>query len=340
MLPLDPFSEPSQDDWLRLVAFANGELSPAEVLIFKTELHARPDLRERLHAIQTINTVQRDIIFSTAVEHALARVRAAVGLDETGRPRPERHHGAERPSGLFGSNTFRISAAAAMLVGFVSMYAVWISRAPARKILELTTRTGERTHYELPDGSRLDLAPQSHVRYTQTGTLRELMVSGEIAIHVANAPARPFFVSAGAVAARVLGTAFDIRRYRDERTTRIVVQSGRISTQRVVLEAGNSAVLDEHGGLVSFQRIASEPAPSWQRGYPSWSNTPIRDIIADIERWYPIHIDLADSEMGTIQISGSLEGQSLSQAIEGIALSAGLYAVQEGSHITLHRRKR
>jgi transmembrane sensor len=335
MPPLDQFSKLSQDDWLRLVAFANGELSHAEVLVFTTELRVRPDLRDRLRAIQTINTVQRDIIFSTAVEHALARVRAAIGLDEGGQSRC-----TERPRGFFGIHTLRICVAAAMLVGVVSTYAVWTSGAPTRKTLEMTTRTGERAHYELPDGSLLDLAPQSHVRYTQTGKRRELMVSGEIAIRVVNAPARPFFVSSGAITARVLGTAFDIRRYRDERTTRIVVQSGRISTPRVVLEAGNSAVLDDHGGLVSFQRIADEPTPSWQRGYPAWSNTPVRDIIADIERWYPIHVDLADPELGTIRISGSFKGQSLPQAIEGITMSADLYAVQEGSHITLHRRKR
>jgi ferric-dicitrate binding protein FerR (iron transport regulator) len=65
----------------------------------------------------------------------------------------------------------------------------------------------------LPDGSIVEMSPESRIRYApkDEGPVRELFLEGEAYFDVAHNHTRPFFVYAGDVVTRVLGTSFIVR---------------------------------------------------------------------------------------------------------------------------------
>ena len=74
------------------------------------------------------------------------------------------------------------------------------------------TSSGERRRISLPDGSRVDLAPQSRLSMTFDGQVRRLTLhEGEAFFNVAT-DRRPFTVEAGRGITTALGTAFGLGR--------------------------------------------------------------------------------------------------------------------------------
>ncbi len=83
-----------------------------------------------------------------------------------------------------------------------------------RQILAETvvTRIGELRKFDLPDGSTVRLNTDSTIEIAfSVGERRVRLSRGEAHFTVAKNPARPFFVEAGGIAVRAVGTAFNVR---------------------------------------------------------------------------------------------------------------------------------
>src|SRR5690606_18071558 len=98
---------------------------------------------------------------------------------------------------------------------------------------EYRTAAGQRATVRLADGSTITLAPGTVVSVAAGA----VTVSGEAFFVVAPTPARPFSVRTSTAHVRVLGTAFAVRHYASETSSRVVVEDGRVAV-RTIQEAG------------------------------------------------------------------------------------------------------
>lgn len=150
-----------------------------------------------------------------ATWRALDRLRLPPG--QRGIPDPAALAGRAAPtSGRWWMPVLAAAAAAAMVL-------VWPHhreadhRAPpeqTRQILtdSVITRIGEFRKLELPDGSTVRLNTDSTIEIAfSAGERRVRLRRGEAHFTVAKNPARPFFVEAGGIAVRAVGTAFNVR---------------------------------------------------------------------------------------------------------------------------------
>lgn len=85
----------------------------------------------------------------------------------------------------------------------------------------------------LPDGSTILLNNSSSVDYSKefSGKTREVTLSGEAYFDIKHDPERPFIIHTGKLKTTVLGTAFNIRAYRNEKMVTVTVTRGKVKVE-------------------------------------------------------------------------------------------------------------
>lgn len=183
----------------------------------------------------------------------------------------------------------------------------------------------------LDDGSTLELNTASAARVRFTATERRVeLESGEAHFEVAHDSARPFVVSAGGVAVRAVGTAFNVRFASD--AVEVTVTEGKVSVRPALALGRSHGERDDRGTpasggstfLSTHERLAiplargaiASPAPerlaasdlravlAWQRRVTDFSDTPLAEAVARFNRHNVLQLVVADPALGARRIGG------------------------------------
>ena len=205
-------------------------------------------------------------------------------------------------------------AAALALGSFVG----WRALQPPREIHFTTTVAGyERAR--LDDGSTLELNAASAVRVQFSATERRVQLeSGEAHFAVAHDTARPFIVSAGGIAVRAVGTAFNVR-YATGGDIEVTVTEGKVrigqsgpessaAESAPLVSAGQRIVLPHHAPLPAVEQVdpaALRAALAWQSRLADFAEAPLADVIARFNARSRIQLLIADETLAARRIGGT-----------------------------------
>lgn len=193
------------------------------------------------------------------------------------------------------------------------------------------------TSQQLPDGSVCWLNKGSQLRYAANmgDQTRQVALEGEGYFEVAHDPARPFKVSlqnGGSV--EVLGTQFDVRQTNSE--TAVIVRSGKVrfipagQTDGPVLLANQKAVFDRSHSKIHISVLNSLNELSWQTGGLEFVNTPLNQVVKDLERFYGVRIELQNPNMSGCPHSAPLTNQPIEKVLASLALTHQLKVKKNG----------
>lgn len=243
-------------------------------------------------------------------------------------------------SGLAPSRRLRTTGITTVLLAAATALLLWWD--PAWQVEQHTTAIGEHRSVALSDGSTLTLDTASVVRVAWHLRSREaVLLQGRARFDVAHARLRPFEVSAGPVTVRVLGTEFDMQRRRDE--VQVQVLRGLVQVQ--VHDAG----LPPRQWLVHpgerLQIGAGKPAQpepveptgtedAWVQGRLVFDRTPLREALAEVQRYRSAPIRLHDDgRLGRQTLSGVFETAQTDRLIDLLPdiLGAKVQRMPDGS---------
>ena len=158
---------------------------------------------------------------------------------------------------------------------------------------------GKRSKILLPDGSRIWLNAGSTLIFPSTfgSQSREIKMEGEIFAEVAHDPKRPFIVTGGELSVKVYGTSFNLSTYEDTAPWVVLVE-GNIGLKlgkgkEMMLEPSEYAFYDKNGNL-NKSLVNVNNFVSWKNGYLTYQDTPIVDVLRQIERYYNLSFNLVD----------------------------------------------
>ena len=214
------------------------------------------------------------------------------------------------------SRTFAWAGLAAALA--FGSFLGWHALRPPATIHYTTTVAGyERAR--LDDGSTLELNAASAVRVQFTAAERHVKLeSGEAHFAVAHDTARPFIVSAGGIAVRAVGTAFNVR-YTDAGAIEVTVTEGKVrvgqsgpasssAESAPLVSAGQRIVLPQHAPPPSVEQVdpaALRAALAWQSRLADFAEAPLADVIARFNARSRIQLFLADAKLADRRIGGT-----------------------------------
>lgn len=167
---------------------------------------------------------------------------------------------------------------------------------------------GEVRDVTLADGSRITLDADSAVAVRYGAHAREVELRRGAAFFRVTPGQVPFVVAAHGGEARVLGTRFEVRLR--PAGARVTVEEGRVGVRartdgaQQVLGGGQQVVfVNGEAGLVESVDAATQL--SWREGRLSFYRTPLGEVLAELDRYYPGRILLLDRDLADTRISGS-----------------------------------
>lgn len=230
------------------------------------------------------------------------------------------------------------------------------------------TEPGQRLSLQLPDGSQVTLAAATRLTVPVTlgdgahdGTrdvTRDVTLDGQAYFEIAHRTGAPFRVHTADAVTTVLGTRFVIDAYRDDHESSVTVADGRvrvaavresvsprsisrgISTNNagdtlVTLSSGDRVQLDAARAMTVEHGVDLDRALSWTQGRLEFSNTPLREVIPQLNRWFDLDIHLAIPSLGGKQLTASFKSESASEMLQVIAASLDLRVHRTGRSVVL-----
>ena len=268
--------------------YLNGHCTPEEKAEMEQWLQADPQNQKHLAQIKTI-------------EEELHQLDLGVDADTEGEW--EKLKGEIRAEGkvrrLSSVRYWRAAAAVVALAAVGWLISIWVSGPESNAIAqEFATEKGETQTIELADGSTIQLNADSKLTLSTTfnNEERRLTLEGEAYFKVAKNSEKPFIVETGNVYTQVLGTAFNISAYPEERDVQVAVTEGVVqfrsnSTSGLRLEANTAAQYRKADRVFTPTDYDSEQSLDWLQGNLIFKDIPLTEVLADLERKYNVEID-------------------------------------------------
>ncbi len=209
-----------------------------------------------------------------------------------------------------------------------------------------TSNVGELKKITLQDGSILTMNTQTELRVHYTRERRDIgLVRGEVMFTVAHDASRPFEVRVGKWTALAVGTEFAVRRLNeataDITVTEGVVQmlqpSGNVAAAQPRLTANQKATLGSDGKIELSQVSATDMGAqlAWRTHLVVFSGVPLREALAEMNRYTHKHIAVTDPEISQRRIVGVFSTVDSQTFISAMEATLGVEAVESGNTVLL-----
>ncbi len=247
---------------------------------------------------------------------------------------------------------FRAAAAFLLLIGAGVIYFY----TTQNDVTDITSAHYETVLYSTESGEKFELHITDHI-YVQLNSETELRVvadddkiaprlvflSGEAYFNLSEAP-EGFEIMTDAGVVQVVGTAFNVRAREEE--VEVAVESGLVAIRGLPDEDIDTIVRVPagHKSLKKRNAPAVEPLPvdidrylSWRIGRFVFEQTPLSDVIRNLERAYNVRIDLHGTNLDGIRVTGEFGQEPLTQILNEICWSANLRYRQEENIYILYQ---
>lgn len=253
------------------------------------------------------------------------------------------HPSHARRSGLVAAAAIFLAVGALLVQQLGGFRSAASARSAAPAMRELATSRGERANGNLPDGSRVILAPESRLRIPATfaatptsGATRDLYLEGEAFFVVTHDSTRPFRVHTASGIAEDLGTEFVVTAYPETRATRVVVQSGRVALGKgLTLAAGDLGRVDAAGMSSVRHGVDVAAYVGWTKGTLAFDEAPLDEALGQLARWYDLEIRLADPALGARRFTATFHDEPVARVLRTLEVALDVRAVQRGRLVTI-----
>lgn len=209
----------------------------------------------------------------------------------------------------------------------------------------IQTPKGGKYQVRLPDGSKVWLNSASTLSYPTafTGKERVVKLKGEAYFEIAPNKSLPFRVESDDQIVEVLGTHFNVNSYDNEDFTKTTLIEGsvkvilntksNISGKTRLLKPGEQSSINSSKSDIKIENVDTEKAIAWKNGYFKFKNTPIQEIMREVERWYDVEL-IYEGNMPTDEFTGFVSNEvNISAVLKILEQSGGVKFTVKGKKL-------
>lgn len=217
----------------------------------------------------------------------------------------------------------------------------------------VSTNHGSKSKIQLPDGTQVWLNADSRITYNESfqGPFREVHLTGEAYFDVTKDKDHPFIIHTQAIDLKVLGTAFNVRSYANEKQTEASLIHGSLEItlhnnpgKKIILKPNEKLLVqnnqfvtsrdqpvadtnEDDGPMMVLSRVHFQKEDSmaseilWIKNKLAFDNENLENVALKIERWYDVSVNIADDKLKHAAYSGVFEDESLQQVMEALQLT-------------------
>ena len=204
---------------------------------------------------------------------------------------------------------------------------------------EFTTEIASTENITLPDNSLINLNAGSHLSFNEDAweDNRFIALDGEAFFKVAKG--EKFTVETALGSVSVKGTQFNVKQRNNLFVVTCYEGLVEVKTEKetVLLPAGKEFRLINEQSLVEN---ISATTPSWAQGKSSFTSTPLKEVLNELERQYDIQIQAKNLTFDAHRtFTGSFVHHNLDQALKAITIPFHLTYKIEGSSVSIVERE-
>ena len=200
---------------------------------------------------------------------------------------------------------------------------------------------------ELPDGTVVWGNSESALRFPEkfTSNRREVFLEGEAYFEVKKDANRPFYVHTEAGKVRVLGTAFNVCAYSNDRFWQTTLVEGSVminqEEKEVLLKPNEQYQIDVRTGKAGLREVLPELYTSWRDGKFYFKAYTFEELVEKLERWYDFKMFYMNEEIKTRRFSGVVNKyQPLEEMFKFLQMTSDVQFNVKGNVVTASLKNR
>jgi ferric-dicitrate binding protein FerR (iron transport regulator) len=299
--------------WHLLILKLSGEASIEELDELDRLLQQHPDLALHAASVESIwrskgtrAPADTDHLFN----RHLQRLSDGTADNTPFQPIPDIRRRSSGTKRIFFIAT---SMAAAVVIAIVMFNTLSMSgglpkpATPAVSGNFVSTKNGSKSKLQLPDGTQVWLNSGSNISYENDfgGSTRQVKLTGEAFFDVVKDPSRPFIIHTATLDIKVLGTAFNVRSYPEEKVTETALIRGAVE---ITLKASSDK-----------DSIATEML--WTKNKLVFDGETLSEVALKLERWYGVKVIVKGEELRNIEYTGVFSDDNLTEVLYALQLS-------------------
>lgn len=227
------------------------------------------------------------------------------------------------------------AAAAILLIPLLIAGGIWLTKtrdaetvvAESQVTSTIYAPMGSRISFSLPDGTQGWLNSGSSLEYNiPFNSNRDVTLTGEALLEVAQDNAHPFTVNAGNSKVTVLGTKFNMNAYPEDNYIEVVLEEGKVQfdvpgiNEPVTMKLHERLVYNKDG--IDIRTTDVEKYTAWIEGKLVFRGDPMPEVARRIERWYNVDVELVDKNLEKYVIRGTFEDDSLEEVMKYLSMTS------------------
>ena len=248
---------------------------------------------------------------------------------------------------------YRVGAVAAALLIPLAVAGLWRTSTATPATVQTALASyhvdkGVKGQVVLPDSTVIVLNSASTVNVLSdfAGAERRVYLDGEGWFEVKSDPEHPFWVETpSGISVKVTGTQFNLSNYKEEEF-RVLLTRGSIelesATPGLPSKVTPSELVSVAHGKVSAA-VADEKqkknATAWKEGVLVFDDTPLKDAILMLERWYGVHFNVMGVDLLKERLTGEFETETIRDVMDVLSLTHRFFYNIDGKEITIALRK-
>ena len=330
-----------------------GEVLPHEMTELEVLMKENPGLKYQSEYISRLwkNTKDNKSTFDEEVEfeaHVNKLKEAGINFPDIGSPLEleitEKPKIKKKRAFLLLSSFVCILLAA----GFIWKISAKMEKLPIqeeKKYSEVSTKSGTKTKLVLPDSSVVWLNAGSKLTYNEHFGVanRNTTLSGEAFFDVKK-NSIPFVIHTSKIQIKVLGTAFNVRSYDNEKTTETSLVRGRVEItldkrpgEKFILKPNEKLIVSNeikeanektetpHTPIIALDALHHHNdniiETSWIDNKLIFQNESFEDISKRMERWFDVVIEFKDEALKQQRLSGTFTNETVQEALEELQMT-------------------
>ncbi|NWJ53484.1 MAG: FecR family protein, partial [Bacteroidetes bacterium] len=246
-------------------------------------------------------------------------------------------------------------------------------------LTEVMAPMGSKTRLTLDDGTKVWLNAGSVLKYNRNynKSNRDLYLEGEAFFDVTKNKSLPMLVNAGDIRLKVLGTAFNVKAYKEEGTIETTLVRGSVEVRQmskegngvITLKPNQRAIFIKHEGrllLSEAEKIAPvanqganeltnttlrmeqivvnpkaevEESISWKDGYIRVNQETLESLSMILARRYDVEIQFLDQRSKNYFYTGKIKEASLEQVMEALKCASPIDYEIKQNHVYIKENR-
>lgn len=207
---------------------------------------------------------------------------------------------------------------------------------------------GVKSTVILPDSSVVRLNGNSKLVAPAifSSNVRELFLSGEGYFEVKHHEDWPMHIhTAKDVTVKVLGTTFDLSAYEDDSEVKLTLIEGKVLMQNNKTRSEHEVKPQQEIKIADrdpldtpeIKKADMQKNTSWTKGELIFDNTPMSEIVKQLERWYGVSVHIADKNIMSYHLTARFTNESITRVLDLIRFSSMIDYEIRGTDVYINK---